>query len=162
MSLYNLLFGVNPLAKVFMEILGLDKDDGRYPTGRFRDIFYDKKKNMIILYTRNGGGNREEYQHVFDMLGEHPNYIRDYDDSFDETYAYVEFSVPAEYKKILDDMVIDSDIENVHQKFERIIKEMDTMSEDEIKKDKRFDEIRKIFKTIVEVETNNNKQEAGK
>lgn len=95
MSLYNALFGVSPFAKILVVLLGIDNNE--YPIGRFRDIYVkmdDDGKYIIILYTRNGGGNREEYQHIFDTLKEHPCYIRDYDDDFDCTYASVEFSVP--------------------------------------------------------------------
>jgi hypothetical protein len=132
MSLYNALFGVNPVTPVLKEILGLDGDGPKWPegwnpydqgytkegekyvadcvaakhwpTGRFRDIYIDrddKGEPKIVLYTRNGGGNREEYFWVFDVLKKHPNYIRDWDDDFDCTYAYITFSVPEKYKELI-------------------------------------------------------------
>lgn len=70
-----------------------------YMSGRFRDIYLEDEGNKIVLYTRNGGGNRESYPHVFEILASHPNFIRDYDDDFDCTYAYYEFSVPEDYRE---------------------------------------------------------------
>ena len=95
MSLYNMLFGNNPAAPFLLEQLDLDQADKKYTTGRFRDIFFnneDPKNPKVILYTRNGGGNRPDYLDVFDNLSTHPNYIKDYDDDFDSTYAYIEFT----------------------------------------------------------------------
>lgn len=94
MSMYNALFGVNPFAGVLVSMLELETE--KYPTGRFRDIYLKKngEEIRICLFTRNGGGNREDYQCVFDALKLHPNYLRDYDDDFDCTYATIEFSVP--------------------------------------------------------------------
>lgn len=93
MSMYNMLFGKNPYSKVLLTMLGLKEDQ----CGRFRDCFLHD--NKIMVYTRNGGGNREEYQEVIDELAKHKNFIRDYDDPVDCTYCYIEFSVPEEYKE---------------------------------------------------------------
>lgn len=98
MSLYNALFGVNQLAPLLLECLGLTPSK----TGRFRDCYLSKDK--IVVYTRNGGGNREEYQPVLDTLAKHPNYLRDYDDDFDCTYCSIEFSFPEAYKTELEEL----------------------------------------------------------
>lgn len=55
MSLYNLLFGTNPQADVLLAALGLSRGD----VGRFRDTFIDGQRQLIAVYTRNGGGNRD-------------------------------------------------------------------------------------------------------
>jgi hypothetical protein len=94
MSLYNSLFGVNNAAPILLKIIG--KTDGDF--GRFRDAYLNESGDKIIVYTRCGGGNRESYQHVFDEMAKHPNYINNYDDDFDCTYAYFEFSVPDDFK----------------------------------------------------------------
>lgn len=83
------------------------KEMGYYPTGRFRDIYYEHEEGSepkIILYTRNGGGNREWYEYVFELLSNHPLYITDYDDDFDCTYAYIEFKAPKAVVKFFDGM----------------------------------------------------------
>jgi len=113
-----MLFGNNPCYKVILHCLGLTKED----TGRFRDCYVEDKK--IIIYTRNGGGNREYFQEVFYKLSKHPNYIQDYDDSGDCTYAYIEFSLPEKWK---DDLLELSKIKSggkVSEKFQKLIEEM--------------------------------------
>jgi len=57
-GLYNVLFGENRLAPVLKAMLELD-EFGEWKTGRYRDIFLDEGGKVILLYTRNGGGNRE-------------------------------------------------------------------------------------------------------
>lgn len=95
MSLYNLIFGVNPIADFLLGILNLTRED----MGRFRDAFVSE--NEIAVYTRNGGGNRDDYADVFGVLSLHPNYLRDEDDDFDCTYATIYFSIPEDWKIIL-------------------------------------------------------------
>ena len=130
MSLYNALFGRNESAPFLLDILDLidprGEDNYKYPIPRFRDIYVSisDKGPIIILYTRQGGGNREcwcdeqeDYEKRTDermpgvkhhpscntlsnyLLTQHPLYIRDYDDDFDSTYAYFEFSPPPNLKE---------------------------------------------------------------
>ncbi len=123
MSLYNALFGTNAYAPVLLQILGIDQPDGKYESGRFRDIYLHDGK--IILYTRNGGGNREQYQPIIDKLATHPNYIRDYDDDFDCTYAYIEFSIPEKSKTFLSKLS-KLKTDTPREKFDKLIKEMES------------------------------------
>ena len=88
MSLYNLLFDSNIDANQLLAILGYTRED----CGRFRDIYIDN--GHIVIHTRNGGGNREDYQDVFDVMRRHPWYVRDEDDEFDCTYANIFFEIP--------------------------------------------------------------------
>ena len=99
MSLYNVLHGMNYLTPVLLAILDIDQKGSKWNSGRFRDIYLNEDGTKIILFTRNGGGNRENY-FPHDIVG-HPNYLTDYDDDFDSTYAYIEFSVPKEFKRLL-------------------------------------------------------------
>lgn len=123
MSLYNSLFGENNLAPVLKSVLKLDTEN--YPTGRYRDIYLDGDK--ITLYTRNGGGNREDYQFVFDALSKHPNYIRNYDDDFDCTYAYVEFSIPDQFKeKLLAASEQQGEVLSPTDRFQKLISDLRT------------------------------------
>lgn len=91
MGMYNLIFGQNKAAHVILATLGLTEAD----VGRFRDCFV--ANGEIAVYTRNGGGNREDYQEVFDKLAQHPCYLRDVDDEFDCTYATIYFRFPEEF-----------------------------------------------------------------
>ena len=107
MSMYNLLFGKNVLAEPLLQLLNLTKEQ----TGRFRDC-YLADANTIVVYTRNGGGNREEYQPVIDELKKHPCYIRDYDDDFDCTYCSIEFKIPDEYKEFITKLTEEAGVGN--------------------------------------------------
>ena len=102
MSLYNMLFGQNP-ASGFL-VASLNKTTGDF--GRFRDAYYEKTDDggKIIVYTRNGGGNRDDYEDVFDEMETHPLFITDYDDDFDCTYADIFFKYPAGYEEVLSEM----------------------------------------------------------
>jgi hypothetical protein len=107
MSLYNALFGRNPMSHVLLATLGLDEGS----VGRFRDCHLSRGedgKTRIVVFTRNGGGNREDYQGVTDELQAHPNYLRDYDDDFDCTYASYEFSVPEKYAAEIEELMEDN------------------------------------------------------
>lgn len=108
MSLYNMLFGHNPLAGVALAALNLTPDN----IPRFRDAYYDAEEDLLVVYTRTGGGNREYYDAPGSYYGEdktgpfnsdleaHPAYLRDEDDDFDSTYAYFYFNVPESFRPI--------------------------------------------------------------
>ena len=92
MSLYNMINGVNPATFFILPMLG-EKHPDNYP--RFRDCFIENDE--IHVYTRVGGGNRN-CGFGEEELQSHPNYLRDFDDDYDCTYATYVFSVPNEFK----------------------------------------------------------------
>jgi hypothetical protein len=92
-----------------------------WPSGRFRDIHLNEDGSKIILYTRNGGGNREAYQWVFDILRKHPNYRTDYDDDYDQTYAYIEFKTPDIYNDLCEGLATGVAPETINTKFSDLI-----------------------------------------
>ena len=92
MSLYNMLYGVNPSTFYILPMLGKHPDE--YP--RYRDCFVNDD-NQIVVLTRVGGMNRNT-GFKEDELYKHPNYIKTYDDDFDNTYGYYVFSVPDKWK----------------------------------------------------------------
>jgi hypothetical protein len=122
MSLYNLVNGANPATFFILPMLGKHPDE--YP--RFRDCFAgitdnsdsekdqfgiplkvnDITQHYITIYTRTGGGNRNDYQDQNNEMANMPEYVKDYDDNFDSTFAYWIFKVPekyiTDYIKILD------------------------------------------------------------
>lgn len=55
MSMYEMMFGQNPVAPLILEALALPP----IAVGRFRDAFVSSGE--FAVYTRNGGGNREHY-----------------------------------------------------------------------------------------------------
>lgn len=96
MSLYNMINGVNPATFFILPMLG-EKHPDNYP--RFRDCFVDN--NEIHVYTRVGGVNRN-CEFGEEELQQHPNYLRDFDDEYDSTYATYVFSIPNEFKNDFD------------------------------------------------------------
>jgi hypothetical protein len=94
-----MLFGENRSQSDFLfSLLNLTPAD----CGRYRDIYVTKEH--IVIHTRNGGGNREYYEDVFENLGNHPQYAYDEDDDFDSTYANIYFQHPAEYTEMLQEL----------------------------------------------------------
>ncbi len=93
MSLYNMLHGHNPNALQLLELLQLTDAD----FGRYRDVYL--KDGYIVVHTRNGGGNREDYEFVFDNVAEHPWYSHNEDCDFDQTYADIYFKIPDDETK---------------------------------------------------------------
>lgn len=112
MSFYNLINGVNPATFFILPMLG--KHPEEYP--RFRDCFVGELKNaeekdqfgipkkkvseekVISIYTRVGGCNRDNYKSQIEELQNMSNYLRDYDDDFDSTFATFVFSIPEKWK----------------------------------------------------------------
>lgn len=150
-----MLFGRNPYEAVLRRILKLDCEGG-YSSGRFRDIYVNADGTEIILYTRNGGGNRECLVYVNERLTQHPNYIKDYDDDFDCTYAYFHFSVPEEYLLITKVMATGKDPESVTDRFEVLINEMKSMSKEALSRDKRFKPIAEALQKLMNVSEEEN------
>lgn len=99
MSMYNMLFGENVGQKdILFGILNMSEGD----FGRYRDIYVNE--HYIVVHTRNGGGNRESYEDVFEEVSKHPLYAFDEDDDFDCTYANIYFNHPEEYHDVLVEM----------------------------------------------------------
>jgi beta-lactamase class A len=93
MSFYNLLFGVNPHTDIILALIGLKKCD----IERFRNCGIDFNNKKIWVYTRTGGGNREDYPNI--LLTTNPYYLYDEDDDFDTTYATFYFRFPQDIEE---------------------------------------------------------------
>jgi len=159
MSLYNMLFGTNKIASTLLFILDLNQPDKIWDSGRFRDIYLNEDGTSIILYTRNGGGNRRHWDLSYSKykegpdcpcpgctltykLKKHPNYIKDYDDDFDSTYAYVEFGVPKQFKEIAESLATGKKPQSIHEKFDNYIEKI------KAGKEQIPEELAKIFRKI--------------
>lgn len=142
MSLYNMLFGENEYTPVLLGVLGLDKES----FGRFRDIYLNKDGSKIIVLTRCGGGNRECYENMFEEMSKHENYIKDYDDDFDCTYAYIEFSIPEKFKDMCKSLATGENPKTVHEKFETHMNNANDPNSEEAKKDEEV--ARKIMEAL--------------
>ncbi len=86
-----MLNGVNPSTFLILPMLG--KHPNEYP--RFRDCFIEE--GQIVVLTRVGGNNRD-CGFGEEQLYSHPNFVKTYDDDFDNTYGYYVFNVPDEWK----------------------------------------------------------------
>ncbi len=99
MSLYNMMHGVSPATFFVLPMLGKHPDE--YP--RFRDCFISNEEhpqydNHIHVYTRTGGGNRDDYEAEIEAMRALPEYVTDFDDSFDSTYASFVFRIPERWQ----------------------------------------------------------------
>ena len=94
MSLYNLVKGFNPACVFFMPMLGRKQDE--YP--RFRDCFLSEDDERIVIFTRVGGNNRNCGFGEEELYND-PNFVKTYDDDYDNTYGYYEFNVPEKWKE---------------------------------------------------------------
>jgi hypothetical protein len=113
-----MLFGSNPNANDILSLLGKTQSD----FGRYRNVFIED--NFIVVHTRNGGGNRDDYYNVFEEMSEHPWYSHDEDDSFDCTYANIYFKVPAEAIETLNEMAKG---ENPKEQWKNLFERLDNL-----------------------------------
>ena len=134
MSLYNRLFQENKDAAALLGMISCTRDMFQ----RYRDVFLNVEGNVITVLTRLGGCNRKDYQEVFDAMKCSPYYIRDYDDVFDETYCYFDFSVPEKYKKTCKMMAPKENRPSIKELFEKEIAESKIPGSDA---EKRMDQI---------------------
>lgn len=164
MSMYNMLHGVNPTAGLLLHFLNIDQENKEWHSGRFRDIYANAEGTEIILYTRNGGGNREHWSDekqagpecgctgctIEYHLRNHPNYLRDWDDDFDCTYAYIAFSVPAEFVGPVTILATGKEPETIHEKFLKSMEELKGMSKEQVESDERFKPLCEVLSKIAD------------
>jgi len=130
MSLYNMLFGDNVDSVPLLGMINVTKDD----FCRYRDVYLNKEGTIITVLTRLGGNNREDYEYVFEEMKENPFYIKDYDDDFDNTYAYFEFKVPEKYSGTCKMMAPKEDRLSLHEMFEKEIEDAKNPNSDASKR----------------------------
>lgn len=97
--------GVNQITFFLLPMLNLHPDD----IPRFRNLFLkDEEKpqynNHLHVYTRVGGGNRN-CGYGEDQLKKHPEYVGDFDDSFDSTFATYVFKIPEQWRPDYDKLM---------------------------------------------------------
>ena len=119
MSLYNRLFGENENAVPLLGMISLTKNDFQ----RYRDVYLNKEGTKITVLTRLGGGNRNDYKETIEKIRKNPNYIYDYDDGYDSTYAYFEFTVPDKYTQTCKILAPKEDRLSVGEMFKKEIEE---------------------------------------
>jgi len=119
-GLYNMLCGINPASAYVLSYLHLSNTE----VSRFRDTCISEDGKLVTVYARIGGGNREHHANEWEALKGHPQYVRDYDDTFDNTYASIEFKVILpEHQKAFAEMAAHPAVGTVHptQKFAEVM-----------------------------------------
>jgi hypothetical protein len=93
MSLYAMVHGTNDLGPALVQFL---QQVYPFEVGRYRDAWVEADGDTLLIriHTRNGGGNREDYEPENASMQAHPWYVRDADDDFDCTYADFYFKPP--------------------------------------------------------------------
>jgi len=86
-----MLFGMNSQSDLLLAVVGLKKND----VERFRNCFAREGGKTIEVYSRTGGGNRDDYPQEF--MRHLPGHRTSVDDDFDCTYCTDTFDVPAEF-----------------------------------------------------------------
>lgn len=142
MSLYNTLFGENEESPVLLGMIGVNKEY----FDRYRDVELIHGGTRIQVFTRLGGGNRPDYKETWDKIRKHDLYIKDYDDDFDCTYAYIEYNIPDEFKETAKKM-FKGEPATFKEKFE---KELEDMNEEGTEAYKKAEEIAKKIISVVE------------
>lgn len=93
MSMYNLVFGTSGWPRGVMALVIPNPD----MIGRYRDHWMEAVDNddalVLAIYTRMGGGNREDYAETLAALHALPEFLSDDDDTYDSTYCTLRFKV---------------------------------------------------------------------
>lgn len=127
MSMYNIMNkGSNENAHEILNMIGLTEND----IPRYRDVSLWNNNTEIRVIARVGGGNRQDYQEEINNLKQNEFYIKDIDDDFDSTYAYIFFEVPTEYIETVRN--IQTDERTIKQKTDDTIKEFEKMTPEEL------------------------------
>lgn len=116
MSLYNLICGFNPACYFIMPMLGRKQDE--WP--RFRDCFVTEDK-QIAIFTRVGGNNRNS-GYGEEELYKDPNFVKTYDDSFDDTYGTYVFNIPEKWKADFD-KIMEGKLSETSAKYQSYVRE---------------------------------------
>jgi len=93
-GLYNMVMQVNPVFGILAGIVGITKDFHRaHPLGRIRDAWMEPDGKTVCVLHRNYGEDGKEFNDNAKLL---PTYRGNHVAS-DETYAWWEFNVTAEF-----------------------------------------------------------------
>lgn len=120
MSLYNTLFGENEDATALLGMINLTRNDFQ----RYRDVHLNVAGTIITVLTRIGGNNRKDYRQVFTNIRRNEFYVKDFDDNFDNTYAYFQFKVPEKYAKTCKHIAPKEERKTIKELFDKEIHDM--------------------------------------
>ena len=90
MSLYTQIFGENENADKILDLIDINREN----FGRYRDCWLNPEGTIATVLSRVGGGNRQNYEYVYENLKLHIRYIGYKEEPGDSTYVYFNFSIP--------------------------------------------------------------------
>ena len=149
MSLYNTLFGENSESAVLLGMIGVNKEY----FSRYRDVELIENGTKIRVFTRLGGGNREYYDETWNKIQSHELYIKDYDDDFDCTYAYIEYKIPEQFKETAKKMFKGEPV-SFSDKFNKELENMNNEGTEAYERAKQI--AKKLEDAVSNVENDNN------
>jgi len=114
-----MVVGTNPRAGVHLDVLKIAYDT----VPRFRNTY--RQGDTITIMTRTGGNNRGDYKEQNAALQAHPQYVKDFDDTFDSTFAHFVFKIPDEMLPLLITMPDDRNPMDVFQEALKELKNSD-------------------------------------
>ncbi len=120
-----MIHGENMLSGALLAILGIHKND----VPRYRDCYFDGKH--IIIYTRTGGGNRDDYAGSNDELCKLHGYLFDEDDDYDCTYANFHYKVPEQFNHMLDKLQQFAQNKTQSERWQDTLKQIESSSIDD-------------------------------
>ena len=122
--MYEMVCTINPDAGKVLNLIEID------PTFlieecRLRDAYLSKDKTKVVIFTRIGGGNRSYHTPAITKLRNFKGYVTDYDDDFDNTYAYFEYQIPQEKLPMVVAFLASSDTTTGGEKIKASLKQLE-------------------------------------
>ena len=122
--MYEMVCTINPDAGKVLDLIEID------PTFlieecRLRDVYLSKDKTKVVIFTRIGGGNRSYHTPAITKLRNFKGYVTDYDDDFDNTYAYFEYQIPQEKLPMVVAFLASSDTTTGGEKIKASLKQLE-------------------------------------
>lgn len=167
MSMYNAIFGVNPLTPILLAALNLNHK----AVPRFRDCYLAEDGTQIAVYTRMGGGNRGHWDFWTDdnenpctagpecpcpgcvaeyKLAAHSQYIRDEDDDFDCTYATYYFDTPPDCIELFREIAFAHEQRDPQAMQAALIKKLESHTPKELENDPQVQHMAKVLSPVIE------------
>lgn len=120
-GIYNMVVEVNPAFGLLASIVGISSEFYRaHPLGRIRDAWIEPDGKTICILHRNYG---EDGQEALENAKSLPTYKRNRPAS-DETYAWWEFEVPAEFSEMASDLAKNTDTKNRWDYYLEVIRKL--------------------------------------
>ena len=135
--MYEMTCNINPDARMVLDLIGMDPEF-LLEECRLRDIYLSKDRTRVVIFTRIGGGNRENYTPAITKLRNYKGYVTDYDDDFDNTYASFEYNIPPEKLPNVVAFLASSDTTTGSEKLKQSLEKLEKEPEEFLKEHPAF------------------------